>query len=231
MIVIVDHRPDVCEAFANGFRREGHTAVPFLPQDVLGWLQTTSEADLCAVEAVLLGDCESREIIAQRLRKSCNMPVIALSDSGGLDNTLKLFNAGVDDVVRKPVHVREILARMAAIRRREAGCREALWNDGGLVIYGDGRDIQIAGQIVQIPRRELRILEYLAITKSRRVTRAQIFNAVYGMLDEDVEESVVESHISKLRKKLKSFLGYDPIDTQRFLGYQLVGGQPAMLAA
>lgn len=38
-----------------------------------------------------------------------------------------------------------------------------------------------------------------------------------------MEESVVESHISKLRKKLKHALGYDPIDTKRYLGYQLVG--------
>jgi DNA-binding response OmpR family regulator len=76
---------------------------------------------------------------------------------------------------------------------------------------------------VKFPRRELRILEYLAVCRNRRVTREQIFNAVYGILDEEVEESVVESHISKLRKKLRTYLGYDPINTQRFLGYQLMG--------
>ena len=38
---------------------------------------------------------------------------------------------------------------------------------------------------------------------------------------EDVEENVVESHISKLRKKLRERLGYDPIDSKRFLGYRL----------
>ena len=35
-----------------------------------------------------------------------------------LENTLKLFESGVDDVIRKPVHIREILARITAIRRR-----------------------------------------------------------------------------------------------------------------
>jgi len=44
---------------------------------------------------------------------------------------------------------------------------------------------------------------------------------VYGIFDEDVDENVVESHISKLRKKLKHRLGYDPIDSKRFLGYCL----------
>jgi DNA-binding response OmpR family regulator len=32
---------------------------------------------------------------------------------------------------------------------------------------------------------------------------------------------VVESHISKLRKKLRHLLGYDPIDSKRYLGYRL----------
>ena len=37
-----------------------------------------------------------------------------------------------------------------------------------------------------------------------------------------VEENVVESHISKLRKKLRERLGFDPIDSKRFLGYRLI---------
>jgi len=53
------------------------------------------------------------------------------------------------------------------------------------------------------------------------VTKSQIFNAIYGLFDENVDENVVESHISKLRKKLKHHLGFDPIDSKRYLGYCL----------
>ncbi|RUX06872.1 helix-turn-helix domain-containing protein, partial [Mesorhizobium sp. M8A.F.Ca.ET.059.01.1.1] len=53
-------------------------------------------------------------------------------------------------------------------------------------------------------------------------TKTQVFNAIYGIFDEEVEENVVESHISKLRKKLREKLGTDPIDSKRFLGYRLV---------
>ena len=72
---------------------------------------------------------------------------------------------------------------------------------------------------VQISRRERRILEYLVANRGRRLSKTQIFNAIYGIFDEDVEENVVESHISKLRKKLRKKLGFDPIDSKRFLGY------------
>jgi DNA-binding response OmpR family regulator len=222
---------DVCDAFKKGLAREGYTVVPYLPQDMLGWLNSTTDDELCSVEAVLIGACDEREAIARRIRSVTSVPVLALTELSNLDQTLRLFTAGVDDVVRIPVHAREILARINAIRRRDGGAKEALWNIDGLMIYGGGRDIEIFGQVISVPRRELRILEYLAMSRKRRVTRAQIFNAIYGMLDEEVEECVVESHISKLRKKLKAFLGYDPIDTQRFLGYQLKGRVSADIAA
>ena len=66
---------------------------------------------------------------------------------------------------------------------------------------------------------ERRILEFLLRCRGRRVSKTQIFNAVYGLFDENVDENVIESHISKLRKKLKHRLGFDPIDSKRFLGY------------
>ena len=39
---------------------------------------------------------------------------------------------------------------------------------------------------------------------------------------EDIDENVVESHVSKLRKRLRHRLGFDPIDSQRYLGYRLI---------
>ena len=135
---------------------------------------------------------------------------------------MKLFAAGADDVVRKPVHAREIIARIGAIRRRSTPAPVKATDLGELRVFNDGRDPEIGGASLSLPRRERRILEYLAANRSRRVSRNQIFNAVYGLFDEEVEESVVESHISKLRKKLRSALGYDPIDTKRYLGYQII---------
>jgi DNA-binding response OmpR family regulator len=80
----------------------------------------------------------------------------------------------------------------------------------------------VRGEVLPLPRRERRILEYLVSNKGRRVTKTQIFNSVYGLFGEDIDENVVESHISKLRKRLRHKLGHDPIDSQRYLGYRLI---------
>ena len=96
---------------------------------------------------------------------------------------------------------------------------------GEMRVFFDGRDPEIKGSILPLPRRERRILEYLVANRGRRVSKAQIFNSIYGIFDDNVEENVVESHISKLRKKLRRHLGYDPINSVRYLGYRLAEAQ------
>jgi hypothetical protein len=59
------------------------------------------------------------------------------------------------------------------------------------------------------------------LSRNTRITKTQIFNRVYGIFNDEIHENVIESHISRLRKRLKERLGIDPIDSQRFLGYRL----------
>jgi len=220
MIVIVDERELVTDGYVRSFRREGIASAGFEPPEFKGWVAAAAEADVSAVQAFLLGDCAGREAYPSAIRNRSAAPLIAMNEQSSLEETLRLFDAGVDDVVRKPVHVRELIARVGAIRsRRQAG--DGASAIGDIRVYSDGSDPLVAGERLQLPRRERRILEYLAASNGRRVTKTQIFNAIYGIFDEDVEEQVVESHISKLRKKLRARLGYDPIDSRRYLGYRL----------
>lgn len=221
MIIIVDDRSEVTEAYRASFSREGLSTTGFNATEFYGWFTTACAADLGAVETIIMGNFDGREQAIGQVKIRCSIPVIAVNETMGLDSMLVLFAQGADDVVRKPVHAREFIARIGAIKRRTcAAPRKSEY--GRLKIFFDGRDPEVNGEVMMLPRRERRILEYHAANRMRRVSRSAIFNAVYGLFDDEVEESVVESHISKLRKKLRHALGYDPIDTKRFLGYQLV---------
>lgn len=221
MIVIIDERELVKDGYNSLFSREGYSTTGFLPDEFHDWVETADEDDLKSVGACLIGEVNDEQLSPTIIREKTGAPVIALVDQGSLDATLKLFEQGVDDVVRKPVHVRELLARITAIRRRAVASNDAAVL-GRLKIYSTGRDPEIDGSPFPLPRRERRILEFLASIGERRATKSQIFSAIYGVFEADVEENVVESHISKLRKKLREALGFDPIDSKRFLGYRLV---------
>lgn len=218
MLVIVDDREIVTSGYAAGFRGEGIAATGFDPEEFQDWVATVAESDLKAVEAFILGDCRGREALPRPIRERSRAPIIAMNETSSLEQTLDLFAAGVDDVVRKPIHVRELLARIGAIRRR-ADVAEDHAVMGDMRVFFDGRDPEVRGETLALPRREKRILEFLVRNRGKRVNKSQIFNSIYGIFDEDVEENVVESHVSKLRKKLRQQLGYDPIDSKRYLGY------------
>jgi two-component system, OmpR family, flagellar system response regulator FtcR len=223
MFVIVDEREIVTSGYTSRFKKEGVSSTGFCPDEFREWVGSVAEPDLGAIEAFLIGDCKARETYPRMIRERSRAPVIAMNEVHSLEQTLDLFAAGVDDVVRKPVHVREILARVGAIQRRAAPVKEQAAIVGEMKIFFDGRDPEIKGDTFPLPRRERRILEHLVVNRGKRVTKAQIFNAIYGLFDEHVEEAVVESHVSKLRKKLRRKLGYDPIDSKRYLGYCLRG--------
>jgi DNA-binding response OmpR family regulator len=222
MIVVVDERATVTEGYASWFSREGISACGLAPGEFEGWVSAVSESDVRSVEAFLLGDCGNRCALAKVIRRrSTTAAIIAMNESRSLEETLDLFAVGVDDVVRKPIHVREIIARIKAIRRRASGAPD--YTDvGEMRVFFDGRDPEVKGEMLQLPRRERRILEYLVSNRGCRINKTQIFNSVYGLFSEDIDENVVESHISKLRKRLRHRLGYDPIDSKRYLGYRLV---------
>jgi DNA-binding response OmpR family regulator len=206
MIVIVDDRESVSDGYTAWFDREGVSATGLSPSDFGNWVRTVSDPDILAVEAFLLGDCSQRHVFPRLIKGRSRAAIIAMNDNKSLEETLDLFAAGVDDVVRKPIHVREILARIKAIRTRARGKTEGTVI-GDLRVFSDGRDPEVRGEVLPLPRRERRILEYLVNNTGCRVTKTQIFNSVYGLFSEDIDENVI---------------GHDPIDSQRYLGYRLI---------
>jgi DNA-binding response OmpR family regulator len=225
MYIVVDERQVVASGYAANFEREGVSSLGLFSEEFHEWLSTASNSDLDAVQGFVLGEFPQRTSCANSIRRHSKAPIIALCEERSLDETLDLFTAKFDDVVRKTVHVREILARSEAVWRRVNTNSNAKADSDGarLKVYFDGRDVEIDGECLNLPRRERHILEYLVRNKGRRLTKLQIFNAVYGIYSSEVEDSVVEGHVSKLRKKLRQRLGYDPIEAKRYIGYSYIG--------
>lgn len=222
MYIVIDARDVVASGYRAGFEREGLACTTFSGQDFSGWLQSLSDGDVSAIQAVILGEVEDRLAVPSLVRARGKTPIIALKEERGLDETLALFNVGVDDVVKKPAPVRELVARTTAIWRRATDVREEA-RFGRLTVYFDSRDPVIDGEPLELPRRERQILEYLVKNRRRRISKSQLFNAIYGLFNEDVDETVIEGHVSKLRKKLRQRIGHDLIDAKRFAGYAFLG--------
>ncbi|MBY7649305.1 MAG: two-component system response regulator [Candidatus Liberibacter europaeus] len=220
MLVLIDDRALVRDGYISLFSYEGVSLEGFHSCEFEGWFRSLAQEDVSAIEAFLIGSGEKVMLSPLIIRSQSHVPLIAINDHPSLQTTLDFFDCGVDDVVHKPIHHREILARVAAIHRRLKAVNNRV-EIGPIRVFADGRDPEVKGEVFPLPRRERRILEYLMANRGKRVAKTQIFSAIYGLFDDDVEENVVESHISKLRKKLRNKLGFDPVDSKRFLGYSI----------
>lgn len=220
MFVVLDDRLTVAGGYVACFEREGVAATSVDPNEFSEWFELINDADIAVIEGFLIGAVANRRQISARIRARSRAPLMGLIEARALSETLELFSLGFDDVLAKPFHVREVLARSGAIRRRMQIVDECV-DVGGIRIFFDGRDPIVNGEVLPLPRRERRILECLVLSRNTRITKTQIFNRVYGIFNDEIHENVIESHISRLRKRLKQRLGHDPIDSQRFLGYRL----------
>lgn len=181
MIILVDDRIEVTDAYRTSFGREGISTATFTPVDFDSWFHSTSGPDLAAVEAFILGDFVQRETVTRAIKTRSEAPAIALNDSTGLETTLKLFAAGADDVVRKPVHAREIIARISAIKRRKSPLAKVT-DMGDLCVFNDGRDPEVGGRTLVLPRRERRTIEQFA---------GELTSAAKGLIDRGEQFAIV----------------------------------------
>ena len=240
MLVMVEERELVVAGYEHGFAAEGMALVGFKPSDFLTWIETAPATEVASVEAFLLGDSLDRLACARAIARRAAVPSLAVVDANSLDTTLSLFAEGVDDVVRKPVHVREILARIGAIRRRAVHLARAAVpaEQTGVSVFFDGRDPEIGGVALELPRRERRILEYLIANKGRRVTQdPDLSTRSTGSSTRTSRRTSSRATSASCARSCARGSATNPVDSKRFLGYCIelkgsgVEAQPALQAA
>lgn len=222
MIVVIDERESVGRGFVAQFRSLGVAATDMSVADCRDWLSGLHLRDAGALDAVIVGACAARAVLPRTVRGKSDAAVIAVNEDRALSATLALFDVGYDDVVVPPMHAQEIVARVHAIKRRHHRLATDLGYGRRLVVHQDGRDPEIDGEPLALTRRERSVLACLAGNEGRWVSKTRLFNAVYGPMPTEVGEQAVESHICRLRARLRTRLGRDPVRAQRYSGYRLV---------
>ncbi|MEK1870631.1 MAG: DNA-binding response regulator, partial [Ensifer adhaerens] len=97
MIVVVDERELVKDGYTSLFGREGIPSTGFDPREFGEWVNAAADSDIDAVEAFLIGQGDTTFTLPRAFRDRSMAPVFAMSDTPSVDNTLALFDCGVDD--------------------------------------------------------------------------------------------------------------------------------------
>ncbi len=216
-IVIVEDNETLANAIAYRLRDRGHAADVLTDGNAAELYLEQEGADLIVLDINLPGR-SGLEILRSLRSRGDSAPVILLTARTETSDRVSGLDMGADDYLVKPFEMDELEARIRALSRRkklEYGARETI---GDLEFDRTARQVSARGQVLDVPRREMAVLECLLERRGRIVPKSQLTDYVYGV-GADVDDSAVEPHVSRLRKRLQNF-GIR-IKTARGLGYLL----------
>ena len=183
--------------------------------------QRDQPADTVLVDLMLPG-MDGFECIRQ-LRRGGDVPIIVVSARDDTHDIVAGLEAGADDYVVKPVAVKELAARLRALRRRSrataaTATTEAIFGD--LVIRPEAGEVRVRGELVAVTRTEFRLLCELAEHPGQVLSRQQLLHRVWEY--EFGDERLVDVHVGRLRHKIEdSPAKPEHLVTVRGLGYKL----------
>ena len=163
-----------------------------------------------------LPDEDGLKLLRRLRQQGETLPVLVLTARDAVTDRVDGLQAGADDYLLKPFDLRELAARLHTLLRRVAGRSVNLIEHGALTYDPSSRETTLAGQPVDLSRREQSLLQALLHNRGRVLSTEQLKDSVYGFNDE-LESNALNVHIHHLRRKL----GNGIVETVRGLGYRL----------
>ena len=222
-VLIVEDEPDIAALLRRGLVREGYKDVVVVSRG-----DTALESVRSTRPAVILLDLTLPGLdgidVCRILRHSpatVDIPIMILTARASEDQRVDGLDIGADDYITKPFSVREVVARVRAVLRRQNRGAEPTarshYQGAHLDADFDAAVVEVDGQPVRLTRRELDLLRYLVENRGRVASRDRLLEQVWGY-SRSVETRSVDVHVARLRQKLGS--AGRQIETLIGLGYR-----------
>lgn len=200
-ILLVEDEDSISQPLTTALEREGfETVVARTAAEALSF-ELRFEPDVILLD-LMLPDGDGRDV-CREIRGHSNVPIVMLTARGTETDKIVGLEIGADDYVVKPFSSAELVARIRALLRRTGRNNELQLQAefGDLTIDEAARRAALAGDELDLTRKEFDLLAELARHAGEVVTREQLMAAVW---DENWFGSTktLDVHVGWLRKKL-----------------------------
>jgi DNA-binding response OmpR family regulator len=231
-ILVVEDEPTLVETLEYNLSHQDYEVFTAMDGREALEIAREEQPDLIVLDLMLPG-IDGIEV-CRVLRQEMNVPILMLTARDEEVDKVVGLEVGADDYMTKPFSMRELMARVKALLRRERLIREELSAEAQVVdeqtlTFGDltvdmaRREVKRAGEILQLKPREYELLVFLARHRGIVLSRDLILERVWGW-DYDGGSRTVDVHVHWLREKIEP----DPknptrIVTVRGVGYRFEG--------
>lgn len=199
-VLLVEDTKGLADAVAKALRGSGYA---------VDHVETGEDAEAALgafpYDAVILDlnlpGIDGLEVLGRIRERGDEIPVLVLTARGSLDERIKGLDLGADDYLTKPFEISELEARLRAIIRRGFGRKESVLRAGRIAFDTVHRSARLDDRDMNLPRRELLLLEALLYRVGRVISKDQLAESMTEF-DDALSPSAVELYISRLRKRL-----------------------------
>jgi two-component system alkaline phosphatase synthesis response regulator PhoP len=203
-ILVIDDETHLADGIRENLEAEGYdTAVAYDGREGLAAIRA-DRFDLVVLD-VMMPNMDGLEFCAQIRRDGLQTPVLFLTVKGDAEDRIRGFEAGGDDYLAKPFHLKELLLRVAAILRRTtwyAQSEAALTFDGNQIDFQTYHARAWDGTEHNLTHKEAMILKVLSEHDGKIVTREDILDRVWGY-EVFPSTRTVDNFIVRLRKRFE----------------------------
>ncbi len=219
-VLVVEDDVDTADYVTKGLRETGFTVEHVSDGRDGLYLGSSSSFDAIIMDRMVPG-MDGLSVVKALRAGGVETPILILSALGQLDEKVLGLRAGGDDYLTKPFGFSELHARIENLLRRRSGKSvETVLRCGDLVMDLLPRKVTRNGKLLDLLPREFKLLEYFLRNKDRVVTRTMLLEQVWDYRF-DPHTSIIDTHISRLRKKLDDGFDQPLLHTLRGVGYRL----------
>lgn len=227
-ILVVDDDPRIRTMLRRYLVEEGFRVSEAADGSAMRVALDSEKADLVLLDLMMPG--EDGLSLARQVRQRSDIPIIMLTGKGDLIDRVAGLEAGADDYIAKPFHLREVLARIRTVLRRGRPSTQASQGASPdaqetLVFQGWRLDLvrrelrRPEGETVPLTTGEFELLRVFAVHPNRVLARDQLMNLIKGQ-EWAAYDRAIDAQVVRLRKKIEA----DPasptlIKTVRGVGY------------
>ena len=185
-------------------------------QDALDYLET--ELYDGAILDIMMPKMDGVSVLKEIRKNGNDVPVILLTAKSEIDDKVEGLDAGADDYLTKPFAMKELLARLRSITRRQGEVTDNVMEFSNLKLDRSTFMISTEKESVRLANKEFQMLEMLLSNPGQIISTDQFMDKIWGY-DTETELNVVWVYVSYLRKKLSKIGAKVNIKAARGVGY------------